>query len=263
LPVDLFQVGHRPYPPPRRRAWSIFMRWHDLLFLHWPVGAARVRPYVPPGLEVEEFGGSAWLGVVPFTMTGVRHRLGPPVPGLSAFPELNVRTYVRAERGGRPAVWFFSLDASSRVAVTVARKAFGLAYMNAVMRVRREGGVVRYESRRTGPHSALAFGETTAREAEFRGAYRPIGDAAAPARGSLEEFLTNRYCLYAWRRGRLMRAEIHHGPWPLAPAEAEVETNTMGAPLGIDLAALERESGPPLRHYAAGMDVVVWMPEAV
>jgi uncharacterized protein YqjF (DUF2071 family) len=239
------------------------MRWHGLLFMHWAVDAARLRPRVPPGLEIETFDGRAWLGVVPFTMSGVRHRLLPPVPGLSAFPELNVRTYVRAEKDGRPGVWFFSLDAASRAAVTVARAAFGLAYMSAQMSARREGGAVRYESRRRGPHDRLAYGETATTEAEFRARYAPAGEPAPPGAGSLEDFLTNRFCLYAWKKGVLVRGEIDHEPWPLRAAWAEVERNTIAAPLAIDLGALERASGPALLHYAAFMAVRAWMPERV
>src|SRR5881394_3715955 len=138
----------------------MFMRWHDLLFAHWPVEAARLREFVPPGLAIETFDGAAWLGVVPFRMSHVRARCLPPVPGLSAFPELNVRTYVRAEGDGCPGVWFFSLDAASRAAVRAARAVFGLAYMDARMSCRREGESVAYESRRAGPRAGLSYGET-------------------------------------------------------------------------------------------------------
>jgi uncharacterized protein len=239
------------------------MRWHDLLFMHWPVSVEALRPRVPPGLEIETFDGAAWLGVVPFTMSGVRHRLLPPLPGLSAFPELNVRTYVRAGADGRPGVWFFSLDAASGAAVWVARASFGLAYMNAVMESRREGEWIGYRSRRTRPYNTLAFGPTASHEAEFVARYTPGGAPAAPSRGTLEAFLTNRFCLYAWKRGVLVRGEIHHPPWPLQRALADVERNSMAAPLAIDLDALERTSGSPLLHFAAFMPVVAWLPERV
>src|SRR4051794_8370159 len=127
--MEIDQPPHRPYPAPSG-PWLMRMTWNDLLFAHWRVEAAAMRARVPSGLEIEEFGGSAWLGVVPFTMSGVRAKWLPPVPGAAVFPELNVRTYVRSTRDGRPGVWFFSLDASSRVAVWGARTVFGLAYMN-------------------------------------------------------------------------------------------------------------------------------------
>src|SRR5262249_24967365 len=128
-------------------SWSVFMRWHQLLFMHWPVGVDRLRPLIPPGLELDTFEGEAWLGVVPFRMSGIRHRLMPPVPGTSAFPELNVRTYVR--QGGRSGVWFFSLDAANWMAVRTARTLFHLPYFNARMSCESKGDGVVYSSWRT------------------------------------------------------------------------------------------------------------------
>ena len=127
----------------------MFMRWHDLLFLHWRVDPALLRPHVPPSLELDTFDGSAWLGVVPFWMSGIRARLTPPIPGLSRFPELNVRTYVTAE--GKPGVWFFSLDAANKVAVRAARWTFHLNYLDARMRCDVDAATseVRYSSFRT------------------------------------------------------------------------------------------------------------------
>src|SRR5688500_5474109 len=137
--------SHRPW---HARPWSVFMRWHELLFMHWPVPAAALRPLIPAGLELDTFDGSAWLGVVPFRMSGIRRRLLPPVPGTAAFPELNVRTYVTA--GAKPGVWFFSLDAANRLAVRVARWTFHLPYYDATMSCTRDrAGEVAYRSTRT------------------------------------------------------------------------------------------------------------------
>jgi uncharacterized protein len=262
--IDLRTHPGRLYPPPTR-PWSVRMVWHDLLFMHWRVEVNRLRPFVPPALEIETFDGSAWLGVIPFTMSGVRHRVLPAIPGTAAFPELNVRTYVRApgpDGSPRPGVWFFSLDAANAPAVLGARTVFHLAYMNAAMHVRRIAGALQYASRRTGPFNALTWGRTVTREARFRARYRATGDVVLPPHGSAEHFLTDRYCLYsAGRSGRVYRAEIHHEPWPLRPAEAATEINTMAEPLGIDVAHLERTSGAPRLHYAARMEVVAWMPE--
>src|SRR6266508_3536850 len=123
-------TAHRPWPLPQR-PWIMRMQWHDLLFMHWPVNRDALRRYIPPRLEIDTFDGSAWIGVVPFRMSGVVPRLLPPVPYLSAFPELNVRTYVSAE--GKPGVWFFSLDAGNPIAVEAARDVFHLPYYNAQM----------------------------------------------------------------------------------------------------------------------------------
>jgi uncharacterized protein YqjF (DUF2071 family) len=228
------------------------MTWEDLLFAHWPVPAAALRPLVPPPLDLDTFDGSAWLGIVPFRMRGVRLRGLPAIPGTSAFPELNVRTYVTAE--GKPGVWFFSLDAASRIAVRAARAWFHLPYFDARMESWRTGTEVAYSSRRT---------HRGAPPAEFAARYRPTADAYSPTRGSLEHFLTERYCLYAGDSAnadgsRLWRGEIHHQKWPLQPAEAEIMRNTMTAPL-----ALRLPDTPPLLHFARRLDVVAWPPQSL
>ena len=142
----LDQAAHRPWPVPAG-PWAGHMRWVDLVFLHWPVDAAVLRPMIPSQLELETFDGSAWLGIVPFRMEDVRLRFSPAIPGTSEFPELNVRTYVRY--GERLGVWFFSLDAASRLAVRGARLLFNLPYYDADMAMRREGERVFYSSTRT------------------------------------------------------------------------------------------------------------------
>jgi uncharacterized protein len=230
------------------------MVWRDLLFMHWRVRIDQLRPFVPPGLEIETFDGSAWLGIVPFEMRATRARGLPPIPGISRFPELNVRTYVQGS-SGRPGVWFFSLDASQPLAVWTARKIYRLAYMNARMRIApADTRWVRYESIRTGPWEELLYGETMARGVEFRAEYGPKGEIFVPRPGTLESFVTDRYCLYAWsvRRRRLYRGEIHHDPWPLQAAEAAVEVNTMPRQLGLEL------DQPAMLHYVREMKVRGW-----
>src|ERR687894_454117 len=142
----LSRTNHRPYPVPSD-PWALSMRWQNLLFMHWPVREDVLRPLIPSALTLDTFDGSAWLGVVPFRMSGVRPRSLPRVPWLSAFPELNVRTYVTAE--GKPGIWFFSLDAANPVAVRLARATFRLPYFDAEMSCRLKGDGVRYRSVRT------------------------------------------------------------------------------------------------------------------
>jgi len=224
------------------------MRWHDLLFMHWPVRVADLRDYIPRGLRLDTFDGAAWIGVVPFRMSGVRPRLFPALPWLSAFPELNVRTYVVAEE--KPGVWFFSLDAGNPVAVELARDGFHLPYYNARMACAAHGDGVRYSSGRR--HRGAAPAELQAR-------YRPIGPPYTSSPGTLERWLTARYCLYAAnRRGRIWRCEIDHPAWPLQPAEAEIERDTM-----TDQMRLELPDTPPLLHFARRLDVVAWLPRGV
>ena len=218
------------------------MRWHDLLFLHWPVRPELIRPLIPEGLELETFDGSAWIGIVPFRMTGVRPRYVPEVAAL-AFPELNVRTYVWTP--GRSGVWFFSLDAANRIAVRAARSFYGLPYYDAQMTVRSERETVHYQSSRL---------EKTPAAAEFDASYRPVGPVYRSALGTIDRWLTDRYCLYAVdRSGRLAYAEIHHAPWPLQPAEVELRVNTMTDPLAIKL-----PNTPPLAHFARYLEVIAW-----
>jgi uncharacterized protein len=216
--------------------------WENLLFAHWRVDADALRRIVPEALRLQTHDGSAWLGVTPFRLAGLRLRGTLPLPGASSFLELNVRTYVTA--GGKPGIWFFSLDASSRLAVEAARRTYKLPYFHARMTAEREGEWIEFES-------ARARREPTPRV--FSARYRPSGAEFNAAPGSLEEFLAERYCLYAAdERGRLHRAEIHHPPWPLQPAEARLELNTM-APEGVELPEEE-----PLLHFARVQDVVIW-----
>ena len=210
--------------------------WDDLLFAHYRVDAAELRGLVFEGLELQEHSGSAWLGVTPFAVTGLRARGLPAFPFVSSFLELNVRTYVT--RDGKPGIWFFSLDASSRLAVEAARRFYRLPYYLASISLTRQGETISYECSR---HSGKAFS----------GSYRPDGDAVEADGGTLEHFLTERYCLYTEHRGSLYRAEIHHRPWQLQPAKAQIDLNTMPpSPLQPD--------DEPLLHYSARQDVVIW-----
>jgi hypothetical protein len=236
------QQAHRPWPLPDG-PWIMTQSWHDLLFAHWPVAADHLRERVPPGLEIDRFEGQAWLGVIPFHMTNVAPRGVPALPWVSAFPELNVRTYVRVQ--GQPGIYFFSLDAANPVAVTLARTLFRLPYYTAVMDVALDGGRVRYRSRRTASDGPPAV---------FTARYGPVGDAFVASPGSLEHFLTERYCLYTVdERFTLRMLEIHHPPWRLRRAEAAIEENTMASAAGVRLPSMA-----PLLLFAARQDTVAW-----
>jgi len=242
--VDLAQGAHRPWPLPAG-PWIMAQSWHDLLFAHWPVPEATLRPHIPARLAIDTFQGQGWLGVVPFRMSGVRLRGTPAVPGLSAFPELNVRTYVVAN--GKPGVWFFSLDAANAIAVALARSWFHLPYFRARMSCEARKDWIEYSSERT---------HRGAPRAVLRGRYRAVGDVFCAQPGSLDHFLTERYCLYtADEAGRIIVGEVHHAPWPLQPAEAELMQNTMAQAAGFSLPATR-----PLLHFSRRQDVVVWRP---
>jgi uncharacterized protein YqjF (DUF2071 family) len=237
----LRDISHRPWPLPKR-PWLMGQTWYDLLFAHWELGPEIVRPLVPRPLQLDERDGRAWLGVTPFVVGGLRSRGTPPLPWLSRFAELNVRTYVTY--GGRPGIYFFSLDAARLAAVIAARRGYRLPYFHAEMSARRRGSSVRYESKRI---------DSSGPPAQLRARYGPSGPRLPIDDGSLERWLSERYCLYVVdQRGRALRGEIHHSPWPLQPARATVEVNTMVSPLGIGL-------GPdPLLHYSSRQDVLIW-----
>jgi uncharacterized protein YqjF (DUF2071 family) len=236
----LNETAHRPWPL-LESPWVMRQTWNDLLFAHWPVDVLHLRHLVPSTLELDLFEGQAWVAVVPFHMTNVAPRGVPALPWISAFPELNVRTYVR--RNGRAGVYFFSLDATNPVAVGVARTFVHLPYFKASMAVECSGDWVTYRSSRS---SAVA---------EFAGRYRAIAPAARPVDGTLEHYLTERYCLFTTdTSGRPLSLDIHHPPWPLQPAEAEIERNTVAQAAGIMLPAT-----PPLLHFSKRQDMVGWM----
>jgi len=226
-------TSHRPWPVPEG-PWANGQSWIDLAFLHWRVDADALRKLVGSGVELETYDGAAWIGITPFLLRDFRLRGLPPAPRLSTFPELNVRTYVT--RDGKPGIWFFSLDAASTLAVEGAKRLYRLPYQRAQMSYRRVGDHVQYESARAG--------------AAFSGTYRGTGQLFRAEEGSLEYFLTERYCLYTEDGARSYRAEIHHPPWELQRGEATVDLNTMSP---IPLVDAE-----PHVLFSPRQDVVIW-----
>jgi uncharacterized protein YqjF (DUF2071 family) len=218
-------------------------RWAGLLFLHWPVDAALIAERLPPGLHVDTFDGNAWLGVVPFFMDRIRPSGLPPVPWLSWFLELNVRTYVHDSQGN-PGVWFFSLDCNQPVAVEIARRAFHLPYQHALMRGGKDGENIHYQSRRK---------VTGSLDAVFT---YSIPTATLPAgEGSLEWFLVERYLLFSANPdGELFCGQVHHAPYQIAPA-----TCSHWSTEPVRLNDLPEPDGPPPSMLtAAPVDVKIF-----
>jgi uncharacterized protein len=244
--VVLDEVGHRPWPLPDR-AWFMGQTWSDLLFAHWPVDSEVLETVVPPQLPIDSFDGSAWVGVSPFSVSGLRLRGSLAVLPASRFPELNVRTYVTI--GGRPGIFFLSLDAARRAAVITARRVYRLPYFHARMRRTVRGDEVTFMSERISKDGP---------DAAFDARYAPLGEAQTASPGSLEYFLTERYCLYTLdERQRVFRGEIHHPPWRLRAAHAALSVNTMADPHRIDLV------GAPTLHFSHRQDVALWRLEEV
>ncbi len=230
----------RSRPP----GWPImYQSWGNLLFVHWPIPAESLRPLIPEPLVIDTFDGSAWVGITPFTMWGVRPVLSPPLPVLSRSHELNVRTYVHLD--GVPGVWFFSLDANNPLAVLGARLAFYLPYFTARMSLERRDQTVHFASRRTRLHAAPA---------EFEAAWT-VGDGLPQAEpGSLDFFLVERYCLYSARQDSLYCARIFHRPWPLRRARLLSCRSTM-----LESQGLPSPKGYPLLHQQGEpLNVRVW-----
>jgi uncharacterized protein len=240
----LRHTDHRTAPLPKK-PWVGVQTWNDLLFAHWRYSVQELRRIVPSELQLDLFEGKAWVGVVPFWMSGVRARWLPPIPGVNRFPEMNVRTYVRVN--GIPGVYFFSLDAARRMAVWGARAAYHLPYFFAEMAAHSVGEKVHYKSRRLEPPAP----------AEFRGLYWPTG-AVRSEKSALEAFLTERYCLYTVHLARVYRAYIHHLPWPLQPADAEIDALSVARAQGLELPQQK-----PVLHFSRRLEVLVWPIERI
>lgn len=247
----LFATAHRPWPLPGGQ-WLMTQTWNDLLFAHYAFEPATVRALVPEVLTLDLYQGTAWISVVPFWIKNLRPPGLPALPVISQFPELNVRTYVsyRDKNGAeKPGVYFFSLDAGNLSAVWGARMFFRLPYWHAQMKVDGKDEITYSSKRIHGPKAGKGM-------PEFRATYRSRSPVRRATPGSLQEFLSERYCLYAWNRNRLHRGEIHHLPWPLQAAETDIQVNTMCEPLGVQLPAQ-----PDLAQVSRSLKVLLWPPE--
>ena len=246
------RTSQSPRPLPSGR-WVFSQRWNDLLFAHWPIPPASLASLIPDGLQADTYHGSAWLGVVPFWMDRIKLRGLPPIPPIGSFPELNLRTYVRDQQTGAPGVLFLSLEASNLLAVGFARTLYNLPYHWAEMRFeQRSEREFAFYSRRRWTRPPVIF------KARYRG-LGPTRKLAESRSGSLEYFLTERYCVFTpSRTGELMRANVHHVPWPLEEAEAEIEHNDLAAALRIRIPNQE-----PVLHYSRRLAVYVWQLERV
>lgn len=240
--------------------------WGKLLFMHSAIEPELLRPLIPSQLSIDTFEGQAWIGVVPFTMWGIRASFLPPIPGTSAFHELNVRTYVHYE--GVPGVWFFSLDAANSLAVWGARRFYSLPYFNATMSLNQKGNTIDYSSVRRDNRSYAQFfaadaegfsADLASRQfqnlppARFEASWQ-IGEPLPQVKpNSLEFFLTERYCLYSYHQRRLFRSRIFHEPWALRSASLDSSQSTMIESLGM-----AQPGGEPLLLYAESIAVDIW-----
>jgi uncharacterized protein len=211
--------------------------------MHWRIPAAMLRPLIPIGIDIDTYEDDAWIAITPFTLWGARPKFLPALPWLSSFHEMNVRMYVH--RDGVPGVWFFSLDANRLIPVAGARAVYRLPYVSAKIDFKFDDSECDYTLERDASgrfHAAWTIGRELPK--------------AQP--GSLEYFLTERYCLYAESAGKLFRARIHHEPWPLRQADLRSWNTDIFAADG-----LQTPTGEPMVHVGGPVHVAVWPLESV
>lgn len=253
----LYSVEHRPWLPPDGQ-WLLSQSWNDVLFAHFAMDPPTLRRLVPRELTLDLYDGIAWLTILPFYTSHLRPSGIPPLPGLSYFPQLILRTYVTMEN--KPGFYYFSVDTSNLSAVWLARIFFRMQYWHSSLQI--SGATVRarnsadreiyFRAKRLHGPKALEG------PVKFEVAYAPEGEAARARPRSLDEFLAERYCLYTENRGRFYRIEVHHQPWPLLRASVEIRENTLAAPLGLALPAK-----PDLCHFSRTVKMLAWAPEKI
>ncbi|TGL66793.1 YqjF family protein [Leptospira kmetyi] len=245
LSYILSQTAHRPWPLPTTKPFMI-QYWEELAFLHWEIPQKFLEEILPKGLEADTYQGKAYIGLVPFRMKGVRPMYLPPLPWISTFPELNVRTYVKSRgKDSKPGVYFFSLDADNRLVVEIARNFFHLPYLNADIKLK---------TNKTRKEFLCLRKDRRANPGEFNATYEPASEVYHSSPGTLEHWLTERYCLYSNdSQGRIYRGEVHHLPWPLQKAECAVRQNTI-----LESHKIPLLSSAPLVHYSDSIKVALF-----
>ncbi|AIE61245.1 YqjF family protein [Bacillus methanolicus] len=235
-------ITHRPWPLPSKK-WIMRQTWSNLLFAHWPVPPETLRPHIPPPLQIDTFNGYAWLGIVLFVLEGIYPRGLSYVSLVPPFPEINVRTYVQCN--GKPGVYFMSLDAEHWITYTIAKKLFRLPYYSAQISFQKKGQTFHCKSIRKGKTNTPII---------FNGNYVPLSEVYFAKEGTLDHWLTERYCLYSTDNGaNIYCGEIHHRPWPLQKAETEICTNTLFSPFHFDFTEVK-----PISHFSKGVDALIW-----
>lgn len=235
-------IAHRPWQLPSKH-WIMRQTWSNLFFTHWPIAPEMIRPYIPQSLQIDTFNRYAWVGVVLFVMKGVYPRGLNCISLIRPFPEINVRTYVQFD--GKPGIYFLSIDVGDWASCTIAKRWFRLPYFSSDVFFDRKDQNFYFQSNRKG------IANTTIK---FNGKYIPLPGVFYPQKGTLDHWLTERYCLYSKdQKGNLYCGEIHHRPWPLQNAESEIPTNSLLSPFNFDLTGVK-----PISHYSKGVDSFIW-----
>jgi hypothetical protein len=256
----LYSVEHRPWLPPDSQ-WLFSQSWDDVLFAHFAMDPPSLRRLVPDALTLDLFDGVAWLTISPFSVSHLRPGGVPPLPKLSFFPQVNVRTYVSRE--DKPGLFYFSVDAANLSAVWGARVFFRMPYWHSKIQI--SGATIQARQASNSQENTIHFRSSrlhgpAARSgpAIFDVAYSPQGEAQRARYGSLDEYLAERYCVYSWSRGKLYRTELHHQPWPLQRASIEILECSLADPLGLVLPGI-----PDLCHFTRSNKLLTWAPENI
>lgn len=233
---------HRPWPM-SSKPWIMRQTWKNVLFAHWPIPKEQLRPHIPSGLEMDTYDGSAWLGVIVLEIGGIYPRGLLSRSVVQRFPEVNLRTYVHY--CGKPGVLFLSLDVENWASLNIAKRWYHLPYQKAKVSLQNERLVFRCHSMRNTMSNIPIV---------FKGNYYPNSETFLSEKGSLTHWFTERYCLFSTnKKGNLFCGEIHHEPWPLQKARAEINSNTLATPFQINLNEVE-----PVLHFSKGIDTVFW-----
>ncbi|MBS4188956.1 DUF2071 domain-containing protein [Bacillus sp. FJAT-49705] len=235
-------TAHRPFLLTSEN-WIMRQTWRNLLFVHWPISPETIREHIHPSLQIDTFNGVAWLGIVVFELEGIYPRGFPPISILPPFPEINVRTYV--QYNGKPGVYFLSLDVSDWASYTLAKRWFHLPYHSANISIKQKDLSFHFESIRK---------KSKIYPILCKGTFSPLPEVYFPKEGTLDHWLTERYCLFSTNnKGRIFCGEIHHRPWPLQKANSEIYKNNLFSPFKIDLSGVQ-----PISHFSKGVDSLIW-----
>ncbi len=235
---------HLPFPMPKR-SHSLIQEWRNLSFLHWEVEPEKLKQYIPEDVEIDYFNGKSYVGVIPFLMKNVRPRYLPSVPGISTFPEFNIRTYVK--KNGKAGVLFLTLDAQSRVTCTYAPRAYGLPYNYAKCKLKIKEDFFEWESRRT----KEGF--------ELKGTCVAISEEMQAEPNTIENFLFERYSLYVKHKNTSKMAYTLHDPWKFKEGKATLSVNTLTESYNL---GIKNPLIPDLVHMSNGVYVHTWSIES-
>ncbi|MFD1707513.1 YqjF family protein [Siminovitchia sediminis] len=238
--MDILNAAdHRPYPLPSKR-WIMRQVWNNVLFLHWPVPPERLRPFIPSALEIDMYERTAWIGIVAFQMKGIYFRGLQSISVVPPFAEMNVRTYVT--NNGKPGVFFMTLDVNDWASLNIAKRWYRLPYSPAAITILKSGETFYYKNNRKRS------------SAEFYGNCTPVPGEYFPEEGTLDHWLTERYCFYTTdNKYNIYCGEIHHLPWPLQKAEITIDRNTLFSQFHLDLSHLQ-----PIANYSKGVESFMW-----